>query len=88
MMNLVTESEMEAAHQLIQLSDEDNSSSSDNNNNNITTGKRSRSWEDQEVDQGLKAITIAMKIQEPKKQRNYRSLMNIYMATSPISIDA
>ena len=82
---LITESDMEAAQQLIQLSDEDSS--------NNTSGKRNRRRRDEEVDQRLSDITTA-KIREifgedevfqPKKQRRYRSLVNIYMATRPIN---
>ncbi|RDX73110.1 hypothetical protein CR513_47324, partial [Mucuna pruriens] len=83
----ITESDMEAAQQLIQLSED---SSSDN-----IAGKRNRSGDEQEVHQRLTDITIANKIREifgedeisrPKKQRRYRSLTNIYMATTPISM--
>ncbi|RDX84499.1 hypothetical protein CR513_34440, partial [Mucuna pruriens] len=83
----ITESDMEAAQQLIQLSED---SSSDD-----IAGKRNRSWGEQEVHQRPSDITIANKIREifgedevsqPKKQRRYRSLTNIYMATTPISV--
>ena len=84
--NGLNESEMAAAQQLMQLSDEDS-------NNNISNSKRNRSSEE-EVDQTLSYITLA-KIEEifgkdevfrPKKQRRYRSLVNIYMATTPINV--
>ncbi|KAI4345140.1 hypothetical protein L6164_012295 [Bauhinia variegata] len=79
----VTESEMAAAHQLIQLSDEDNKKI------------RSRSsHEDEEVDNQSLSIITSAKIEEifgkdelfrPKKQRRYRSLVDLYMETRPIN---
>ncbi|KAG5031724.1 hypothetical protein JHK85_015706 [Glycine max] len=84
------ESDMEAAQHLIQLSED--SSCSDN-----ISGKRNRSCDGEEVHH----ITAANKIREifgedkvyqPKKKkkkkekRRYRSLVNIYMATAPISM--
>ncbi|KAK7350858.1 hypothetical protein VNO77_09867 [Canavalia gladiata] len=80
----ITELEMEAGQRLVQLSEEDNSSD-----------KRSRNCDEEEVDQRLSDRIIANKIREifgddevfqPKKQRRYRSLVNIYMATAPISM--
>ena len=82
-LNGLNELEMVAAQQLMQLSDEEN---------NHSSGKRNRS-SDEEVDQTLSDITSA-KIEEifgkdevfrPKKQRRYRSLVNIYMTTRPIN---
>nr|KYP69387.1 hypothetical protein KK1_008576 [Cajanus cajan] len=84
---------MEAAQHLIQLSED---SSSDNN----TASKRNRTCRDEEeeqeeVHQRISEVTIANKIREifgedevsqPKKQRRYRSLVKIYMATTPISM--
>ena len=90
--HLITESDMEAAQQLMQLSDEENS-------NNIKSGKKKRrSFDDEEeVDQRPNDIVMA-KIQEifgkdiedfpAKKQRRYRSLVNIYMATRPVNAAA
>lgn len=85
----MTESDMEAAQYLIELSED---SSSDN-----ISGKRSRNCdEEQEVHQRVSEVRIANKIREifgeegvvsqPKKKRRYRSLMSIYMATAPISM--
>ncbi|KAG5000218.1 hypothetical protein AAZX31_08G143600 [Glycine max] len=76
---MITESEVDAAENLMQLSGEDESN------------KRSRS----EVDQRLSGIIMA-KIQEifgndvievfpTKKQRRYRSLVSIYLVTSPVN---
>ncbi|XP_061343895.1 uncharacterized protein LOC133289882 [Gastrolobium bilobum] len=90
---LITELEdMDAAQQLMQLSDEENNN---NNNNIVISRKRSRSMDEEEVDQRTSNDTIMAKIQEifgkdievftPKKQRRYRSLVNIYMETSPIN---
>ncbi|KAK7247524.1 hypothetical protein RIF29_42408 [Crotalaria pallida] len=96
--NMITESEMEAAQQLMELSDEDNSSSS----NNTKRMKRKRIiWdEEEEEDEQLSVNSshddmIMAKIQEifgndvevfrPKKQRRYRSLVNIYMVTTPLN---
>lgn len=91
--NEMTESDMEAAQQLIQLSDEDNNSSSSNNINR----KRNRTCDDDdnEVDQGIvSAVTTSSnKVQQvfggkKKRRSRYRSLLNIYMATTPIPMDA
>lgn len=82
---LITELEMEAVQQLIQLSDEDS-----NSDNNVCTCKRNRRrWEDEEVNPRLNDdITLEKKIQEvfrSKKQKRYRSLVNIYTETRPVN---
>ncbi|KAI4317154.1 hypothetical protein L6164_025052 [Bauhinia variegata] len=80
----LTQSEMVAVHQLMQLSDEENSK----------VRSRSSYEDEEEVDQSqtLSDITSA-KIQEilgkdeffrPKKKRRYRSLESLYMDTRPI----
>ncbi|OIW17842.1 hypothetical protein TanjilG_02470 [Lupinus angustifolius] len=96
--HLITKSELEAAQQLMELSDEEN-----NSNNNISASfmkrKRRRAWdydEEERVNQRVSNDDIIMaKIQEifgndfeafkPKKQRRYRSLVNIYMTTRPLN---
>ncbi|KAL1290830.1 hypothetical protein HN51_059357 [Arachis hypogaea] len=86
---VVTDSDMEAAAHLIQLSDEDSS---------IINNKRSRRTivnDEEEVDQRIISHVTWEKIREifgedevsnqPKKQRRrYRSLVSIYMATTPL----
>ncbi|KAK7358876.1 hypothetical protein VNO77_00816 [Canavalia gladiata] len=84
---LMTESDMDAAQNLMQLSDEEK-------NNNITRSKRRRSNDEQEVDKSLNDSIMA-KIQEifgkdievfpARKHKRYRSLVNIYMATRPVN---
>ncbi|KAE9587327.1 hypothetical protein Lal_00004501 [Lupinus albus] len=94
MNKLITESDIEAAQHLIQLSEEDNNSH--NNNNNLIMGKRNRRrCEDEEVDQNINGdFDLEKKIQEgfgedqifqPKKKKRYRSLRNIYKETKPIN---
>jgi hypothetical protein len=86
---LLTESEMAAAQQLMQLSDEDSY-----NNDNNRKKRDAHTDDDEEVDQSRSEITSAI-IEEifgkeeacrcrPKKQR-YRSLVSIYTATKPIN---
>ncbi|KAK7282386.1 hypothetical protein RIF29_11094 [Crotalaria pallida] len=83
--SIITESDIEAAQQLIQLSVKDNI--------NVVTLKRNRRCEEDEyVDND---IALGEKIQEifgeyevsgPKKKRKrYRSLANIYKETKPIN---
>lgn len=76
---MITESEVDAAENLMQLSGEDESN------------KRSRS----EVDQRLSGIIMAkiqeifgndvIEVFPTKKQRRYRSLVSIYMVTRPVN---
>lgn len=73
--NEITESDMEVARQLIQLSHEDK-----------ITRKRNRTLEEdlKVVQQGIistKAISNHKIKSHPKNQRKYRSLLNIYNAT-------
>ncbi|CAL0330010.1 unnamed protein product [Lupinus luteus] len=84
--HLITESEMEAAQQLVELSDEENNS---NNNINARFMKRARrrTWDNDEEEEGVKQRVsnddiVMAKIQEifgndfevfrPKRQRRYR----------------
>ncbi|OIV89241.1 hypothetical protein TanjilG_24361 [Lupinus angustifolius] len=94
MKKLITESDIEAAQQLIQLSEEDNNSHN-NNNKKLIMGKRNRRrFEDEEVDQSVYGdIELEKKIQEvfgenqifqPKKKKRYRSLKNVYKETKPV----
>ncbi|CAL0327570.1 unnamed protein product [Lupinus luteus] len=92
---LITESDIEAAQQLIQLTEEDNNS---HNNNNLIMGKRKwnrrRCEDDEEFNQSVNGdIDLEKKFQEvfkedqifqPKKKR-YRSLKNIYKETKPVN---
>lgn len=89
--NGLTETDMAAAHQLMELSDEDN-------NISISSSKRKTSTGEEEVNQRVisdttTTTTTLAKIEEifgkdevyrPKKRRKYRSLVNIYMTTTPI----
>ncbi|KAK7353605.1 hypothetical protein VNO80_19055 [Phaseolus coccineus] len=81
---LITESDMEAAQHLIQLSE-------DSSSDNIAGNKRNRSCDGEEVHQRLSLKTATKDILEifgddevsqPKKQKRYRSLVSIYMATT------
>ncbi|KAL2339417.1 hypothetical protein Fmac_007357 [Flemingia macrophylla] len=90
----MTESDMEAAQHLIQLSED--SSSVDNTASKRNRDEEEGEEEEQEILQIMSEITISNKMREifgdhevvsqPKKQRRYRSLVNIYMATTPMSI--
>ncbi|CAL9000770.1 unnamed protein product [Prunus brigantina] len=85
----MTESELAAAQQLMQLSDEDN------NNNSSSSSNKNTTHEGEEVDQRplINVITWA-KIEEifgkeedvdrPKKRR-YRSLASIYLTSKPVN---
>ncbi|CAB4283446.1 unnamed protein product [Prunus armeniaca] len=89
----MTESELAAAQQLMQLSDEDN-----NNNSSSSSSSRSNKntkHEGEEVDQRpLINVIIWAKIEEifgkeedvdrPKKRR-YRSLASIYLTSKPVN---
>lgn len=83
----ITETEMEVAQHLIQLSLSDGYI----NNDNIL-GTRNKMSGDEEVDQGTsatitKSTTHRIEFQEKKKKKKkYRSLVDIYKATTPISM--
>jgi len=80
---------MEAAQHLIQLSE-------DSSSENISGNKRNRSCDGDEVHQRFSDKTATKKILEifgedevfsqPKKAKRYRSLVSIYVATTPISL--
>ncbi|KAK8465682.1 hypothetical protein PHAVU_009G146700 [Phaseolus vulgaris] len=80
---LITESDMEAAQHLIQLSE-------DSSSDNIAGNKRNRSCDGEEVHQTAKKEILEIfgddEVSQPKKQKRYRSLVSIYMATTPISL--
>ncbi|XP_048232387.1 uncharacterized protein LOC8273687 [Ricinus communis] len=93
--NVLTDSEMVAAQQLMQLSDEDNSSSINKNSSNRN---RKNIYEDEELDRRSQDEITSKKIEEifgkdeeleqerPKKKR-FRSIKSIYKATKPINLD-
>ncbi|MED6162435.1 hypothetical protein PIB30_070401, partial [Stylosanthes scabra] len=84
MLVMVTDSDMEAAAHLVQLSDEDSSC------NNKTRRRRRRTshvtWAKiREIFGEDEVFHHHHLLPQPKKQkRRYRSLVNIYMATTPI----
>jgi hypothetical protein len=90
--HLINEYDVDAAQKLMDLSDEEKG------NNNIR-GRRSKRMRSNRHEEGKKQQSddiVMAKIQEifgkdvevfpiVKKQRRYRSLVNIYMATTPIN---
>ncbi|KAH0969689.1 hypothetical protein GBA52_028481 [Prunus armeniaca] len=91
----MTESELAAAQQLMQLSDEDNNNNSSSSSNNSSRSNKNTNHEGEEVDQRpLINVIIWAKIEEifgkeedvdrPKKRR-YRSLASIYLTSKPVN---
>ncbi|QCE15287.1 hypothetical protein DEO72_LG11g2296 [Vigna unguiculata] len=85
---LITDSDMEAAQHLIQLSE-------DSSSDNIAGNKRNKSCDGEEVQQRPSVKTARKKsleifgedeVSQPKKRKRYRSLVSIYMATVPVSL--
>ncbi|KAJ7945301.1 hypothetical protein O6P43_030382 [Quillaja saponaria] len=78
----LTDMDMVAVQQLMQLSDEDNNNNSSKKKN---TRRIDNDHDDEEVDQEKTSIEVSCR---SKKQRRYRSLVNIYMETRPMNAAA
>ncbi|XP_010491631.1 PREDICTED: uncharacterized protein LOC104769179 [Camelina sativa] len=86
---MVTETEMEAAQQLMHLSDEEIS------NLNIIKKNKKKTIEDifgvddihdDEDDDQCKKETMILRVMSSKKRKKYRTIESIYMATRPIRV--
>ncbi|XP_010452990.1 PREDICTED: uncharacterized protein LOC104734988 [Camelina sativa] len=85
---MITETEMEAAQQLMQLSDEEIS------NLNIIKKNKKKTIEDifgvddihDDEDDQCNKETMILRVMSPKKRKKYRTIESIYMATRPIRV--